>query len=124
MAETDLQRYLRVIWRWLWLIILAAGLAAGASYRVSDAMPRIYRTSVTLMVGENIANPNVSFDDINISQRVASGYQSMARRQPVLEASVKSLNLPTDWHELQSRVLVSRGETQNLLEIRVVDSDP
>jgi non-specific protein-tyrosine kinase len=123
-AETDLQRYLRVIWRWLWLIVLAAGLAAGASYRVSDSMPRIYRTSVTLMVGENIANPNVSFDDINISQRVASGYQSMARRQPVLEATVKALDLPTDWHDLQGRVLVSRGETPQLLEIRVVDSDP
>src|SRR5262249_38042039 len=123
-AETDLQRYLRVIWRWGWLIALAAALAAVASYQVSNAMPRTYRTSVTLMVGENIANPNISLDDVNISQRVATGYLGMARRQPVLEATVKALNLPTDWHDLQSRVLASRGETSQLLEIRVVDTDP
>jgi non-specific protein-tyrosine kinase len=87
-------------------------------------MPRIYRTSVTLMVGENIANPNISLDDVNISQRVATGYLGMARRQPVLEATVKALDLPADWHDLQSRVLVSRGETTQLLVISVVDSDP
>lgn len=122
--EIDLSFYLRVIWRWRWIILLTVGLAAGASWPAVQAMPRIYRTSTFLMVGEDLANPNVSLADRQVTQAAIVSYVNMARRQPVLEATVTALGLPISWRTLQEQVAVVRLEGANLFEIRVIDTAP
>jgi len=122
--EIDLSFYLRVIWRWRWIILLAVGLAAGASWPVVQAMPRVYRTSTFLMVGEDLANPNVTLADRQVTQSAIVSYVNMARRQPVLEATVTALGLPISWRTLQDQVAVVRLEGANLFEIRVIDTSP
>ncbi len=123
MSDVDLTRYARILRRWLRLIILAVAIAAGASYAVSMSMPKMYLSSVTLLVGEETTSARVSFDDISVSQRAAAVYAGMARRQPVLQSTVDALRLPFSWRELQSRVVVVRPEGSQFLEIRVTDTD-
>jgi uncharacterized protein involved in exopolysaccharide biosynthesis len=47
------------MWKWSWLVILATVLTTGSSYWATTQMPRIYRSSTILMVGQlmQIANP-------------------------------------------------------------------
>jgi Mrp family chromosome partitioning ATPase/capsular polysaccharide biosynthesis protein len=124
MTDVDLARYLRVVRKWSWLIVLATVGAAVCGYWATQSMPRIYRTSTTLMVGEVTSSPSVTADEFGFTQRAANAYAALVRRQGVLEPTVKALGLPTDWRELQGRVLVNRSEGTQFLEIVVVDSDP
>jgi polysaccharide biosynthesis transport protein len=122
MAEIDATHYLRIIWRWRWLVLLAAILAAGASWYAAGSMPRIYRTSLVVMVGEDAANPAVHQDDLLATQRAMTSYMAMARRQPILEATIDALGLPINWRALQDQIVVVRVEGANAFEIRVVDT--
>ena len=123
-ADVDLARYVRIFWKWSWLIILSVGIAAGSGYLATRSMAPSYTTSFTIMVGEDASNPNLTIDQVNTSQRLADAYAAAVRRQPVLEGTVDSLLLQTTWQELQSRVLVTRIPMSQLFEVRVVDSDP
>lgn len=124
MTEIDLKRYLRVIWRWRALILAAMLLAGIGSYLALPSLPRVYRSTTAIMVGEDIANPTVRQEDQQISQRVLVSYMGMVRREPILKATIDTLNLPIDWRLLQDRVVAVRGDTPNIFEIRVVDTSP
>lgn len=124
MGDWDLGSYLRVIRRWWWLLLVATLVSGGASFLATRAMPKTYRAVATIIIGEDQANPQVKQEDVVTSMRLAASYASTARRQPVLEAAVKTLRLPYDWRVLQENVLTLRVEATQLVEIRVTDSDP
>jgi capsular polysaccharide biosynthesis protein len=87
MSDVDLRAYVLIVWRWLWLIVSAALLAAVTSYFASRAMPKIYLSSLALMVGQESlstgSGPN-NANNLDLSQRAAIIYAGVARRQPVL----------------------------------------
>jgi non-specific protein-tyrosine kinase len=124
MTEVDLNRYVRLVWKWLWLIALTVGIAAGASYYGTRSMPRMYLSSVVLMVGEDTVSANLSLNELALSQQLAALYAGMVTRQPVLEGTVQKLGLPIHWRVLQGRVVAVRNAGSQLLEIRVTDTDP
>jgi Mrp family chromosome partitioning ATPase/capsular polysaccharide biosynthesis protein len=123
-ADVDVGRYFRVLLRWSWLVLLAAAIAGAASYRTSQFLPRTYQSSATLLVGDYASNPNVSPDQLATSQRLAATYSEMIQREPVLSATVTALQLPTDWQALKLRLLVIHYDGSQIIQIRVVDSDP
>ncbi|HEX2988709.1 MAG TPA: Wzz/FepE/Etk N-terminal domain-containing protein [Chloroflexota bacterium] len=96
-SELDLGQYLKTVRKWWWLILLSTGIAAGVSYYSVRALPPTYQTYITLMAGEDAANPNVSADQVSLSERLADAYAGMVRREPILDATVRSLRLPTSW---------------------------
>src|ERR1051325_3657603 len=100
MSEVDLSRYFRVIWKWLWLIVVSMIIAGGTAYRASQFIPPTYRASTTVQVGDDVSNPNLSSDDILKSQRIAGGYATQVTRQPILDATIKELKLPITWLQL------------------------
>ncbi len=120
-----LRQYVSVVWRWLWLILLATGIAAASSYWASRSMPFVFQSSTTLMVGQAmIQDPNVTSQDIMLSQQLAQTYVQMATRQPILQATIDALGLGTSWTELKERVNVSLVQGTQLLQISVLDTSP
>ena len=124
MIDVDLDRYLKLMWRWLWLIVLTAGLAAAASYLATRSVTPTYLSVATIMVGEETASPNVNPNDLAISQRATGSYAELLRRQPVLDATVKALQLPGEWWNLRDRLMVTRVGDSQFIELRVEDTDP
>ncbi len=120
----ELRQYFAVVWKWLWLIVLGSGIAAGSSYMASRNMPRIYQTSTTLMVGQVIQNPNPNTQDLFTSEQLAQTYAQMVTRRPVLQATVEALNLGTSWMALKGRVQASIIQGTQLMDIKVMDTDP
>ncbi len=124
MQTLDLHRYLSALGRWSWLLILATALAAAASYLLVQRIPPSFVSTTTLMVGEPTRNPKPGDTDIATAQQLAQTYAQMAQRQPILEATVKALNLSLGWEELRKRVVVVSQRGSQLIEIRAVDTNP
>ncbi len=124
MNTVDLQRYLHVLFKWSWLLILAGGLAAGVSYYSLRKVPRTYVSSTTIMVGDAINDPNPSGGLFSTAQELAGAYADMVQQEPILSATIKALKLPMSWQQLQGQVLVVHNYGADTFEIRVVDIDP
>ena len=120
----EIRHYLNVIFKWWWLIAVAAVLAAGSAFLVSLTTPRQYQSRTTLMVGQALqaANPNQS--DLYLGQALAQSYTDLARREPVLRGTVNSLGLNWDWVVLQNMVSSRVIAGTQLIEISILDSDP
>ncbi len=119
-----LQPYLDAIRRWWWFPILCALLAGGGGYLYTRQQRPVYAARVTLMVGTSLNNPSPDPQEIGLSRTLAQIYSEMARRRPVLEQTLKRLNL-----ELPPEALGRAVETRvvfnaSLLEIYVYDFSP
>ena len=51
-AQPDLKLYARLAWRWLWLVVLCAGIGGGAAFFVSLNMTPIYQAASKVMINE------------------------------------------------------------------------
>ncbi|HLZ60498.1 MAG TPA: AAA family ATPase [Ktedonosporobacter sp.] len=47
----QLRHYTRVIWHWLWLIVLGTGICAGATYAISSRLTPVYQATALIQVG-------------------------------------------------------------------------
>lgn len=120
----ELKQYILPILKWWWLVILSTGIAAFFSAMASMQSPRIYQTSTTLMVGQVTQDPNPSSGDIQTTQALAASYVQIANRQPVLQGALDALGLPMSWGQLAGQVNVSVVPGTQLIEIRVIDTNP
>lgn len=120
----DLQKYLKSLLRWWWLVVLSTAIAAGASYYVTQQQPRIYQSATTLMVGTVIQQANPSDSDFYTTQQLAESYSQMVTRQPLLQATVESLDLPFNWQTLKWNVYAYALPNTQLMAVAVSDTDP
>jgi len=120
----ELKQYLRALWRWSWLIFLATVVAMASSYWFTGQMPRIYKASTTLMVGQFLQSPDPTTQDFFTSQQLAQSYVQLVRRQPVLQATIDTLGLRMDWRSLATQVNATPVAGTQLIQISVIDTDP
>jgi succinoglycan biosynthesis transport protein ExoP len=120
----ELRQYINIIWKWLWLIVLAVVIAAAASYLASRAATPLYQTKTTLLVGQGTQNPTLNTYDIYVGQQLAQTYAELVRREPVLKGVVESLGLQRSWNSLVGQVSARAVPNTQLVEVYVVDSDP
>ncbi len=120
----ELKRYLLVVWRWLWMIVLAAVLAAGFSYLATTRQPKIYQASTRLLVGQSFRSTNPSPADFQTSTALALTYIEIAKTTPVLQATIEALGLKMSAEDLRGRFRASLVPNTQLVELRVDDTDP
>lgn len=120
----ELRQYFKSVLRWWWLLVLSTGIAAVASYMASSQQPKIYQTSTTLLVGQVIQKDNPSYNDFTTTERLAESYAQMAKRQPILQATVDSLGLKMNWQALKGRVNAASVPRTQLLAVTVQDTSP
>ncbi|MFQ5813738.1 MAG: polysaccharide biosynthesis tyrosine autokinase [Anaerolineae bacterium] len=120
----ELRQYFAVIWKWLWLILLGTAVATGLSYYTSRSMSPIYQTSTTVMVGQSLQNTNPNTQDLWTSERLAQTYAEMVKRQPILQGAVDALGLDIPYQWLGGQVHVNLIQNTQLMEIKVMDTDP
>jgi len=120
----ELRQVFVVIRKWLWLMLLGTLVAATFSYLASQSMPRIYRTTTTVMVGQSLESANPDTQEIGTSMRLAQTYAQMVRRQPILRATIDTLGLDASVAELRQNVSVNLVQGTQLMEISVMDVDP
>lgn len=120
----ELREYASVIWKWLWLIVLATAVAAFASWYAVKDQPAIYQTWTTLLIGEATQKANPSYNDFYTAERLAQTYAELATREPVLRGAARALGMEDQWQNLRRQITVDSIEDTLLLEIKVTGTDP
>ncbi|MBI3978899.1 MAG: polysaccharide biosynthesis tyrosine autokinase [Chloroflexi bacterium] len=119
----ELRQYAAILWRWLWLIVLGAAVAAGVAYLVNTRTIPVYEASATLyinaakgVVGEGNATPG----DLMLGRT----YVELMRKRPVLDEVVKRLQIDLSAGQLAAGIRVQPIRDTQLLIITVSDVDP
>jgi non-specific protein-tyrosine kinase len=120
----DLGQYIKRVLRWWWLFIICTLVAGGVSFIVSSQQPRVYQTTSTLMVGQFTQTANPSGQDFYTIELLAESYAQMAVRRPILQATIDSLGLQTNWQALKGQVYAASVPRTQLLAIAVQDNSP
>lgn len=123
-GSIELRQYVAPLIRWWWLILASVVISGVSSYVGTRASPRIYQSRITLMVGQILQNPNPSQSEFYMGQALAQSYADLAKREPVLRATLEALGLKWDWVVLQTMTYSRVVPGTQLLEISVLDNDP
>jgi capsular exopolysaccharide synthesis family protein len=112
-----------ILGRW-WLLVVLIAIGAMVGYAISRAQTPVYQATTTVLVGESITSSHVDRVDIQITDALIGTYVEVARRQPVMQGVVTTLNLNESWQNLSKRVTVTQIENTQLIEITVEGSSP
>ena len=122
--ELDLKVYFRILWHWMWLIILCSLLAAAAAYTASIFSVPIYQASTTLLVDE-ARDPNASYQDLLISERVARTYAELMKRPTTLAQVAAKFGLePSVLNSAVTAITVTPIRDTQLLKVTVEGVSP
>jgi non-specific protein-tyrosine kinase len=116
----ELRRYGRILWKWLWLIVLGGVIAGGVTFFVSSRLTPIYQASTRLLVQQatNLLLPQ--WTDVLTSERLAANYAQLLTTRPVLNAVAENLGLS----EISSRIVVEPVRETQLIVLHVEDPNP
>ena len=120
----ELREYLAVIWKWLWLIVLATAVAAFGSWFMVKDQPPIYQTYTTVMIGQAIEKRDPTYFDFDISEQLGQTYSELIKLEPILRATARALGFEEQWTRLRGQVSVELVRGTLLIRIRATDSDP
>ncbi len=120
----ELRHYIGLIWRWVWLLILATLLAGISAYFVSKRMTPVYQASTTLLINEAPSTRSTDYTSILTSERLARTYSEMLTKTPVLESVISNMALNIEIKDLQKMVTVELVRDTQLINVVVEDTDP
>ena len=122
-SET-IRDYLRLFWRWAWLIILAGILAGAASFLISIRMKPVYEAKSTILVSEASGTNTTDYTSLMASERLTRTYSEMMTSETVLIEVSQLLGLTTPLVDLAEMVTVSPVRDTQLIELAVRSTDP
>lgn len=117
----ELQRYLQLIAKWLWLLMLGAGVAAGIAYLELHDTPRLYEATTKLVVDQGAIGTNDIWTSKNLVTTYAEVIKTDALMQRALEANP---DLPLSPSQLNAMTTVQPVRETAVLTIRVRDIEP
>jgi len=118
----ELRRYLNIIWRWSWLLVLGTVLAGGAAYIASRSQTKLYTARATVLVNQAQGVAGPSYNDVLTSERLARTYANLIASRPVQEQVENNLNVDFDATDTSVSAGVRR-DTQ-LIDVSVESRDP
>ncbi len=119
----ELRQYLVLLWKWAWLIVLCALLGAGGAYFVSIRQPLIYQATVTLFINQ-ASSTSQDYSALVTGERLARTYAQMLTKRPVMEETIRELNLSLSPESLAEKVRVKLIQDTQLITLQVVDENP
>lgn len=118
------QRYLDIIRRWLWLIVLATISAAVISFWISNRQPVTYEARARLIIGPGVEGLNPNENDIQTGGLLMQTYAELATTRPVLQTVIDELGLSLTPEELDKLLTIRPTTETQFLTIIVEDGDP
>lgn len=121
----ELIRYLRVLRRRLWMIVICPILAALAAGIVSLALPPVYEAQVVMLVRPS--QPLASSDPTAAaltSDQISRTYASLMTERPLLESVKADLGLTTKATDIAKKIKVTPEPNTTILDVTVQDTNP
>ena len=120
----DLRRQGQVIRSWLWLLIASLLLAGGAAYLVSSSLPKVYESTVTLLVGQSSSSSTPNYNDLLASQRISQTYADLATTGTILGQVMANAGLGITVDDFRQRVKADAPTNSTLVTVTVQDGEP
>ena len=120
----ELRRYLALLRKWGWLMLLIVGLAAAGSYFYSQTIPPTYRSSAILLVGQEQTSTNPTVSDIYVSNNLAQAYALLVNQPNVLQAAAQELNWEGSWESLYFVVSASAPQGGQTINVTATANSP
>ncbi len=120
----ELRQYLKILRKWLWLIVLVAVVAGVASYYTTNQLPRLYQATAKVMVGESFQKTNPTQGDIATGSVLAETYIQLVDTSAVLNGVRQELGLQSSVDELRSAVSASAIARTQFIDVRANSTDP
>jgi len=120
----EIRKYLRLIGRWWWLLVVSALIPMLVSYYFASEQPDTYQAKATIMVGTSLQNPDPELGQMNLSNTLAAAYAELVRQAPVTEAVIERLGLGKTSEQLAEQIATGVRPGAYLLEIWVTDTNP
>jgi capsular exopolysaccharide synthesis family protein len=118
----ELLRYVAIIWRWSWLLILGTVLAGGTAFFVSRSQTRIYQATATVLVNQAQAATGPTYQDVLANQQLSKTYANLVPSRPVVGEVAKNLGLPPA--EVSGHINASVVRDTQLIKINVQHPNP
>ena len=119
----ELRQYFALLRKWLWLVILAAVLAGGSAYVVSDRRPSTYQATTVLLINQ-ASTTTQDASALLAGERLARTYAQLMTKRPVMDEVISNLNLPISAEALAKKVTVSLVRDTQLISLKVINQDP
>ncbi len=113
------QQYLNIIRRWAWLLLLASLISGAVAYWVAKEQPSSYQATARLIIGPGIDSLSPDLNALRAGGQLMQTYAELATTQPVLEAVIAQLSLPTTPDKLAKSVKTNADDTTQILNINV-----
>lgn len=120
----ELIQYIRLLKKWLWLIIIFGFLAGGISFIINAGRPPVYEAQTTIAIGRFIEAPNPDSAQIRTGIELAQTYAQILKTFDVLNGTIEALNLSLSVDELERLTNVRILTGTSLLVVRVTYTDP
>lgn len=120
----ELRQYLSIFRKWLWLIVVVAVVAGGASYYATSLQARLYQASAKIMIGQSFQDLNPNTGDMATSSALAETYIQLIKTSNVLQGVIDELGLKMGVGEIRGKVSAISIPRTQIVELRATDTDP
>lgn len=118
----DLSKVLNVLYRYWWLLVLAALAASLVAYFQLSSQPVTYRATTDILVGPSLDSPSPDLNALRIGGQLVQTYAEVVETRSFLESVNNKLDQKVDLNDLSISTRLST-ETR-VLTIIVFDRDP
>ena len=118
----DLSKLLNVLYRYWWLLVLAALAASLVTYFQLSSQPVAYRATTDILVGPSLDSPSPDLNALRIGGQLVQTYAEVVETRSFLESVNNKLDQKVDLSDLSISTRMST-ETR-VLTIIVFDRDP
>lgn len=125
----ELREYVKLLRKWLWLIVVTTVSAAIIAYVISRGQTPIYQATATVLINQ-ARSPvrGTEYADVLTSERVARTYAELLKGWPVLEEAVRKMGFTQEFRDLQRAYQINVSVTPlrdtQLINLQVQANDP
>jgi capsular polysaccharide biosynthesis protein len=120
----ELLRYLQIVRKWAWLILLGTLLAGGVAFAVSSWLPPVYRAVTSLVVAST--DPRAGdYGTYVLNEQLAATCREVLANRSVIESAAANLGRdPSATNESLPGVTVWVVADTTMIRVAVEDRDP
>ena len=120
----DLLELARVVWKNIWLVIIAIVVGAVLSFVITKIFitPKYQATSTIYILSKSTSITSLA--DLQIGSQLAGDFEIIATTRELLEKVSADNNLNMTYEELKKEIKVTNPSNTHMLRVAVTDPDP
>ena len=120
----DLSKIFNLVYRYVWLLALAALIAGLVTFLQLSSRPGAYRATTDLLVGPSLESPSPDLNALKIGGQLTQTYAEVVGTSSFLESVNQKLTQKVDLNDLKGAITTKQSIDTRILTITVFYPDP